>query len=118
MERYSKHILSQWLDRQVDRNFVTLSQNCRPALQMGRRMILLQQKLSCIVIRVDGADQASGHILSAYIWPWQMLTSRQEILPRVPLGATNSYENACDAMSSVALWLRSDDAEQLLKAKT
>ncbi|CAJ1416858.1 unnamed protein product [Effrenium voratum] len=39
----------------------------------------------------------------------------QEILPRVPLGATNSYENACDAMSSVALWLRSDDAEQLLK---
>ena len=62
LERYTRHLLNQWLDRQVNRNLVTLAFNCSEAVRVGEKLVLLSKKMSCCVLRVDGVDQAKFRI--------------------------------------------------------
>ena len=57
-EAYNRHLLDQWLDRQVDMNWATLSGQCSQALSSGRCLSDLNAKLSVLLVREDGVDQA------------------------------------------------------------
>lgn len=58
MEKYSRHLMDQWLDRQVDANNTILSLQCRKALQSGFSFANLARNLSHLAMCADGVDQA------------------------------------------------------------
>ena len=62
MEAYTKHILDQWLDRQVYWNAMELSLQCREMLRAGRTLSVMARSISQLCLIVDGADQAKFRV--------------------------------------------------------
>jgi hypothetical protein len=62
MERYTEHILRQWLDRQIYWHAQSLSCQLRTALTMGQKMESLARNASQACLIVDGIDQAKFRI--------------------------------------------------------
>ena len=58
MEEYTKHVLSQWLDRQIYWHAQELSLSCRDFLRSGHRLATLARSVSQICLIADGMDQA------------------------------------------------------------
>ena len=58
VEDYVAHLLTIWLDRQVDFNWVELSHQCRRGLASGVLLAALARSQSAVYIRADGMDQA------------------------------------------------------------
>jgi hypothetical protein len=55
---YNRHLLDQWLDRQVDWRYATMSGQCAQAVLLGQELSSLEGKLSVMLVREDGVDQA------------------------------------------------------------
>jgi hypothetical protein len=62
IETYTKHLLLQWMDRQVYWNMVSLSVAVRQALSLGQRFGDLARSSSQVCLIVDGIDQAKFRI--------------------------------------------------------
>ena len=62
MEAYTKHILDQWLDRQVYWNAMELSLQCREMLRAGHTLSVMARSISQLCLIVDGADQAKFRV--------------------------------------------------------
>lgn len=62
VERYTEHILLQWLDRQVYWHAQTLSSSLRAALVSGQTFRNLARSMSQACLIVDGIDQAKFRI--------------------------------------------------------
>ena len=58
VEDYVAHLLTNWLDRQVDFNWVELSHQCRRSISSGVLLAALARSTSAVYIRIDGMDQA------------------------------------------------------------
>jgi hypothetical protein len=67
LERYTAHIIDQWLDRQVYGNAVSISMACRRMLDSGQRMVELSMSTSQICMAVDGMDQAKFRLPRMFI---------------------------------------------------
>jgi hypothetical protein len=62
LEEYSRHIMQQWLDRQVYWHAMELSLSLRAALRNGSTFLRLSRSLSQMCLIVDGIDQAKFRI--------------------------------------------------------
>jgi hypothetical protein len=62
IEEYNKHLLDQWLDREIDLNFASISAECAVALRSGQVLLNLSKRLSSCLLRVDGVDQAKFRV--------------------------------------------------------
>jgi hypothetical protein len=62
LEEYSKHILNQWLDRQVYWHSQELSLSCRDFLRSGQTFETLTRSVSQVCIIADGMDQAKFRV--------------------------------------------------------
>jgi hypothetical protein len=62
LEQYTAHIVSQWLDRQVYGNAMSVSMECRRLIASGELMIHLAVSTSQICMAVDGMDQAKFRV--------------------------------------------------------
>ena len=62
LEKYSAHILGQWLDRQVYENATALSVECRRLLEHGHKLSNLSTSVSQLCIAIDGMDQAKFRV--------------------------------------------------------
>ena len=62
MEKYSKHLVEQWLDRQVYDHFQEMSMSCAHALHEGHRWASTMLSASVLCIAVDGMDQAKFRV--------------------------------------------------------
>jgi hypothetical protein len=58
LEKYTAHVVGQWLDRQVYGNAMSVSLECRRLIDSGERMINLAMTVSQVCMAVDGMDQA------------------------------------------------------------
>jgi hypothetical protein len=58
LEKYTAHIVGQWLDRQVYGNAMSVSLECRRLIDSGEQMINLAMTVSQVCMAVDGMDQA------------------------------------------------------------
>eukprot|EP00974_Lingulodinium_polyedra_P084818 8210160-Lingulodinium_polyedra.AAC.1 len=58
MERYTVHIVDQWLDRQVDENMQDLTWTCLSALRGGYRWPASALSSSALTVVADGMGQA------------------------------------------------------------
>ena len=62
IEEYNKHLLDQWLDREIDFNIASISAECAVALRSGQVLGNLSKRLSSCLLRVDGVDQAKFRV--------------------------------------------------------
>lgn len=62
VEEYMKHVLSQWLDRQVYWHAQELSISCRDFLRFGHRFAALARSVSQCCLIADGMDQAKFRV--------------------------------------------------------
>ena len=62
LERYSKHLVSQWMDRQVYDHMQDMSMTCSHALSEGQRWASTMLSRSVLCISVDGMDQAKFRV--------------------------------------------------------
>ena len=62
LEKYTAHILGQWMDRQVFDNAVALSVQCRKLLEEGHSFSSMAVSTSQLCIAIDGMDQAKFRV--------------------------------------------------------
>jgi hypothetical protein len=67
LERYTAHVINQWLDRQVYGNAVSVSMACRRLLESGQLMEELAMSASQICMAVDGMDQAKFRLPRVFV---------------------------------------------------
>ena len=67
LEQYTAHIISQWLDRQVYGNAVSVSMSCRGLLERGHLMKDMAMSASQICMAVDGMDQAKFRLPRMFV---------------------------------------------------
>ena len=89
MEKYSTHLVEQWLDRQVYDHFQEMSMGCSHALQEGHRWASTMLSTSMLCIAVDGMDQAKFRVPRKLI-----ITHAFERLLR-PLGPRGRVRPCC-----------------------
>jgi len=62
MEEYTRHVLGQWLDRQIYWHAQELSLSCRDYLNCGHRFAALARSVSQCCLIMDGMDQAKFRV--------------------------------------------------------
>ena len=62
LQDYSEHIFLNLLDRQVDSHWADMSVQCSELLRSGQIMNTIARRMSLMLVRIDGMDQAKFRV--------------------------------------------------------